>query len=115
MSGWGIAETASAKEKIKSEYADYLRGLNSTGAIEWNAYSETFDIGMELLDEMYEQGEKDAVPVVRCKDCIHRPKDNGYPPTSDDWICPCLNEDDPYYSFQPNDNFYCAKGERKTK
>ena len=37
----------------------------------------------------------DAVPVVRCKDCKHRFKDS--------W---CEYVDD-------NDNFYCARGERK--
>ena len=36
----------------------------------------------------------DAVPVVRCKDCKHRFKDS--------W---CEYADD--------DNFYCARGERK--
>ena len=37
----------------------------------------------------------DAVPVVRCKDCNHRFKDS--------W---CEYADD-------DDNFYCARGERK--
>ena len=37
----------------------------------------------------------DAVPVVRCRDCKHR--------YSDSW---CEYEDD-------DDNFYCARGERK--
>ena len=37
----------------------------------------------------------DAVPVVRCKDCKHRFEDS--------W---CEYVDD-------NDNFYCARGERK--
>ena len=37
----------------------------------------------------------DAVPVVRCKDCKHRFKDS--------W---CEYADD-------DDNFYCARGERK--
>ena len=37
----------------------------------------------------------DAVPVVRCKDCKHR--------YSDSW-CEYVDDDD---------NFYCARGERK--
>ena len=37
----------------------------------------------------------DAVPVVRCKDCKHRFKDS--------W-CEYVDDDD---------NFYCARGERK--
>lgn len=54
--GWGIADTASNKEKIKSEYADYLNGLNSCAVIDYNYYSEMFDIGMDLLDRMYDLG-----------------------------------------------------------
>jgi hypothetical protein len=52
--GWGISENATPKEKIKSEMADYLKGLNSTGAIDYSTYSEMFDFSMELLDKMYE-------------------------------------------------------------
>ena len=64
MSGWGIAQTASEKEKIKSEYADYLNGLNSTGKISYEVYSEAFDVGLELLDTMYEQGRQDSLEEV---------------------------------------------------
>lgn len=56
---WGISPKASEKEKIKSEFADYLNGLNSCGVIDYSTYSEMFDIGMDLLDRMYEQGKKD--------------------------------------------------------
>lgn len=57
---WGINPKASKKEKIKSELADYLNGLNSCGIIDYSTYSEIFDFGMELLDKMYEQGKKDS-------------------------------------------------------
>lgn len=59
----------------------------------------------------------DAVPVVRCKDCKHNPTD----PMGDwprhglefpDDICPAQC-DDYWYSWKPQDNFYCAFGERK--
>ena len=60
MAGWGISPNASAKEKIKAEYADALHGYNSCGEITYNVYSELYDIGMELLDKMYEQGKADA-------------------------------------------------------
>lgn len=63
MSGWGISENASEKEKIKAEYADYLHGLNSCGEISYRYYSEMFDIGMRLLDEMYEIGRKEQIPA----------------------------------------------------
>lgn len=75
MSNWGISPNASEKEKIKADYADILHGMNSTGAIPYDVYSDLFDDGMELFDRMYEQGKADAVPVVRCKDCEHWNKD----------------------------------------
>lgn len=55
----------------------------------------------------------DAVPVVRCKDCKHRPtgddKDDLEFP---DEICPCQCEDF-WYSWKPADNWFCGNGERK--
>lgn len=57
----------------------------------------------------------DAVEVVRCKDCKHRPfpdKTYGFVDAPDS-ICPCHNSDDSYYSWIPDDNFFCADGERK--
>ena len=50
----------------------------------------------EDVQQIFENAETvDAVEVVRCRDCKHR--------YSDSW---CEYVDD-------NDNFYCAKGERK--
>jgi hypothetical protein len=60
MSNWGISPNASEKEKIKADYADILHGMNSTGAIPYDVYSDLFDAGMELFDRMYEHGLKDA-------------------------------------------------------
>jgi len=59
----------------------------------------------------------DAVPVVRCKDCIHRPigdpcKHDVQPPKENDYRCPCLCEDD-WYSWTPTDDWFCGNGERK--
>ncbi len=59
---WGIAETASEIEKIKSESADYLNGLNSCGVIDWGTYNYEFDFYADLLMKAYEQGRKDAQP-----------------------------------------------------
>ena len=59
----------------------------------------------------------DVVPVVRCKDCKHRPIDTGghnygqdllFP---DDYKCPCRCEDQ-WYSWMPRDDWFCANGER---
>ncbi len=54
MGGWGISENATPKEKLKSEMADYLHGLNSVGKIDYSVYCGAFDFSMELLDKMYD-------------------------------------------------------------
>lgn len=56
--GWGISENATEKEKIKSEMADYLQGLNSVGEIDYKTYSDMFDFSMKLLDKMYDLNNK---------------------------------------------------------
>ena len=56
MGNWGIAETASEKEKIKSEFADFINGLNSCGEVDYSTYSELFDFTMPLFDKMFEHG-----------------------------------------------------------
>lgn len=58
MGNWGISQNASQKEKIKSELADHLHGLNATGEISYATYSNLFDISMGLLDRMYAQGKE---------------------------------------------------------
>ena len=63
----------------------------------------------------------DAVPVVRCKDCKHRPKepdsetyesgfDLEFPEGSK---CPCRCSGDKWYSWYPEDDWFCADGDRK--
>ncbi|MBQ3989488.1 MAG: hypothetical protein II630_01490 [Bacteroidales bacterium] len=63
----------------------------------------------------------DAVPVVRCKDCKHRPtKPDDYNPITTDGFalefpdekCPCRCGDG-WYSKYPDDDWYCPIGERK--
>lgn len=58
----------------------------------------------------------DAVPVVRCKDCKHRPTmpensrgvfDLEFP--DDECHCQC---GDPWYNREPEDDWFCANGER---
>ena len=59
--------------------------------------------------------------IVRCKDCKYRPKepdwktyesgfDIEFPECS---ICPCQCSGDGYYSWYPEDDWFCADGERK--
>ena len=58
----------------------------------------------------------DAVEVVRCKDCIHKPTGSGvnhditFP--EQDYRCPCRCEDY-WYSWMPYDDWFCANGDRK--
>lgn len=59
----------------------------------------------------------DAVEIVRCNDCIHRPIDtggqgDGFDMEFPDNVCPCQVED-PYYSWVPKDDWFCPSGERK--
>jgi L-rhamnose mutarotase len=59
----------------------------------------------------------DAQPeIVRCKDCMHRPTldEDGeldFPPT---YQCPCQC-DDYYYSWMPEDDWFCGNAERRTE
>ena len=75
----------------------------------------------------------DAVEVVRCKDCKHRPAfryyddgeryvegprypetlKNGYTFMFEDETCPCVNGLDSYFSYVPKDDWFCADGERR--
>ena len=55
--------------------------------------------------------------LIRCKDCIHRPKriddeGNGFDYEFPDYKCPCQC-DDPWYNWMPKDNWFCGNGERK--
>lgn len=58
-------------------------------------------------------------PLVKCKECIHRPK-KPYPGASrfnlqfPDGACPYYC-DDGYYCEYPPDDFFCANGEREKK
>ena len=56
---WGISESATPKEKLKAEMADFLSGLNSTAVIDYSTYSEIFDFSMGLLDKMHELGKSE--------------------------------------------------------
>ena len=57
----------------------------------------------------------DVEPVIRCKDCKHRPKGTGanHDLKFPDYVCPCQCVDDYWYSWMPNDDWFCADGERK--
>jgi hypothetical protein len=52
----------------------------------------------------------DLVEVVRCKDCKHRPQKDPSGFVDGDGRCPCIC-DDYFYSWYPDDNWFCADGE----
>lgn len=49
--------------------------------------------------------------IVRCKDCKHRGHFENKSKVYPDYVCPARCEDD-YYSWIPNDNWFCANGEK---
>lgn len=63
-----------------------------------------------------------SIDIVRCKECKHRPikedadgENYGFnliEPTEGDERCPCLISDG-WYSWMPEDDFYCGYGERE--
>ena len=52
---------------------------------------------VKLLDVFGDNYEK----IVRCKNCRHRSTSQ----------CPCQYSGDPYYSWDPDDDWFCADGE----
>lgn len=56
----------------------------------------------------------DTVEVVRCQDCTHRPEGTGanHDLKFPDEVCPCQCVDDFWYSWKPNEDWFCASGER---
>ena len=77
------------------------------------------DLRNMMLTAFQELPTVDAVPVVRCKDCKYRPIDTGTHqyghelefPNEDKCPCQC---DDNWYSWMPDDEWFCANGERRS-
>ena len=69
----------------------------------------------------YKQRTFEISKVVRCKNCKHRPevkkyvmfgKEEEYYVFPEGSKCPCQISDN-YYSWNPDDDFFCADGEEK--
>ena len=52
------------------------------------------------------------VEIVTCADCKHRPYCDDDGRLDGDYVCPYLC-DDPFYSIEPIDNWFCHRGERR--
>lgn len=73
-------------------------------------FEKVYDL-LQFLREL--QFSTNAISVVRCKDCKHRPTgtnrdDLEFP----DDKCPCKCEDY-WYSWKPSDDWFCKNGEQK--
>ena len=53
------------------------------------------------------------IEIVRCKDCKHKPIKGDLRIEFPDYKCPCQNSDDDWYSYMPDDDWFCADGEQK--
>lgn len=73
---------------------------------------------IKISDEIMEEEMADRPQeLVRCNDCKHRPADPenkgaGYSLVFPDEVCPC-QIDDEWYSWMPEDDWFCADGERR--
>ena len=76
-------------EKLRAEYL----GMPNC----YNGFSDSYDKAM-IVDMVDEQPTIDAVPVVRCKDCIYYREG----------LCDRLK-----YSYVTNADSFCSEGERK--
>lgn len=99
-------------DALMREFAEFVRRSNN---------SDFADIPMwnDAVSLLGSAPTIDAVPVVRCKECKHRPIDTGghnygqdlfFP--DEDNVCPCQCGDQ-WYSWMPGDDWFCANGERR--
>lgn len=111
---WLENEISDKAEYIESEgYPVVAHTLRDALALLKEQKAEIDEISDEYLDlgkEMAKQPE-----IVRCKDCKHRGKwtsgDFSYVEFPDGSKCPGQSED-PFYSWRPDDDWFCAEGER---
>ena len=60
-------------------------------------------------------------PIVRCQDCKHRPKEPNWKTYESGFDlefpegskCPCRCSGDEWYSWYPEDDWFCANSEHK--
>lgn len=85
---------------------DFICVLKACNDISDEAYQELM-VYFENLPPV------DAIEVVRCRNCKHRPTgENRRNLKFPDDKCPCQCEDC-WYDWKPADDWYCGNGERK--
>ena len=103
-----------------NEYVGELKMKEPLTKEDWDIIADTdFKHTSKVTFTTPHCGEVEFVKVVRCKYCKHRPIDTGghnygqdllFP--DEDNVCPCQCGD-PWYSWMPGDDWFCANGERK--
>lgn len=95
-------------------------------ALKVNCYIMVGDttIGWRDYVTFHEIDSAPSIDIVFCKECKHRPlkedadgKNYGFnliEPNDGDGRCPCLVSDG-WYSWMPEDDFYCGYGERENE
>ena len=100
---------AAALAQIKENYCDWCDHTDLCKSC------ETYDCIVTIEQHV---PAVDAVPVVRCRDCKHRPTENrnrnGFAIEFPDEKCPCQCEDG-WYNWYPDDDWFCADGERRNE
>ena len=80
-------------------------------------YSDDYIKGWENGVNAQYEATKDAVEVVRCRDCIHwfPHTQCGFDEDNDEYhdYCGLLIPDDDYYAFRRKPDDYCSYGERR--
>ena len=124
MHGVGTAQMGNG-EQTMADIENVIKGLEcclNRNDCKNCPYKEEYDPYLDCID----MTRKDAIEllkeqeaVVRCKDCKHRPTQTKPPKTygfsiefPEESKCPCQC-DDGFYSWYPNDDWFCANGERK--
>ena len=89
------------EDKIEGKTLDIIKALGD--GLQAETLNQSCDRHIKIISNL---PTIDAVPVVRCKDC-KRWKD------SNDGECPYHLTGDPYIDDDPEEDFFCAYGERK--
>lgn len=95
----------------KQQILDHFCDIN----LAYNNCNKLNDLST-MLNELLKERPK----ITRCKDCKHRPevkkytrfgREEEYYVFPEGSKCPCQNTNDDYFSWNPEDNWFCADGE----
>lgn len=105
-------EYEKAWKEIVGDYNAFFKAVEKIVPLidEHGAPRSAYDIFQDIAQHVYE------VPVVRCCECIHKPHYHGRKALADDpndFTCPYLASGDPWESECPDDDFFCAYGEKR--